>query len=128
MRVVRLVSVAIVAALAAATAPALLFAAFTGSLGMGAFAFIIALPHALVLGLPLFLVLRAKGWVNAGSSLGGGFLVGAIPMAVLTGLGNSDWLTNILAVSLFGVCGATGGLAFFLLWKVFTPAPERSEA
>jgi hypothetical protein len=37
----------------------------------------IVLVHAIVLGLPLFLVLRHYGWINAFSSVGAGFLVGA---------------------------------------------------
>ena len=43
-----------------------------------------ALGHAVLLGLPLFLVFRLKGWVNVVSCVALGFAVGAVPAGVLT--------------------------------------------
>ena len=43
-----------------------------------------ALGHAVLLGLPLFLVFRLKGWVNVMSCVALGFAVGAVPAGVLT--------------------------------------------
>ena len=49
-----------------------------------AFTFAIALGHAVLLGLPLFLVFRSKGWINVMSCVVSGFAVGALPAGVLT--------------------------------------------
>ena len=43
-----------------------------------------ALGHAVLLGLPLFLVFRLKWWVNVMSCVALGFAVGAVPAGVLT--------------------------------------------
>ena len=43
-----------------------------------------ALGHAVLLGLPLFLVFRAKGWINILTCVVFGFAVGAVPDGVLT--------------------------------------------
>jgi hypothetical protein len=133
MRRVRLVASAITAVLAAAATPAILFGALARSLDAGAVAFAIALPHALVLGLPLFLLLRAKRRVNALASVVGGFLVGALPIGILSGLtglaGHGDWgPADLLPTAVLGTFGATGGLAFFLLWRILGAAFERTDA
>src|SRR5260370_35537866 len=48
------------------------------------FTFAVALAHAVVLGLPLFLVFRSKGWINVMTCVVFGFAVGAVPDGVLT--------------------------------------------
>jgi hypothetical protein len=49
-----------------------------------AFTFAIALGHAVLFGLPLFLVFRSKGWVNVMTCVVFGFFVGAVPAGALT--------------------------------------------
>ena len=49
-----------------------------------AFTFAIALGHAVLFGLPLFLVLRSRGWINVMSCVIFGFAIGAVPIGVLT--------------------------------------------
>jgi len=130
MRLIRLAATAFIAVLAAAAAPAIVFAALTRSSAGGAFAFLIALPHALVLGLPLFLLLRAKKCVNAVSSIAAGFAAGALPITVMSALfapSRGDWASIVLGALLFGVSGAVGGIAFFGLWKFFGEPLERAE-
>src|SRR5258708_18082499 len=73
-----------VAVLAAALAPAAGFAAVGGSLSLLTISFGIALAHAVLLGLPTFLVLRTKNWVNGISTPVAGFIIGAIPVGVLS--------------------------------------------
>jgi hypothetical protein len=130
MRLIRLAATAFIAVLAAAAAPAIVFAALTRSMTGGTLAFLIALPHALVFGLPLFLLLRAKKRVNAVSSIAAGFAAGALPISAMTALfapSQGDWASYVLGALLFGVSGAIGGLAFFGLWKFFGEPIERTE-
>jgi hypothetical protein len=81
----------------AGAATALLFAGLAPALVMAwlwrmtkiapvafAFTFAIALGHAVLLGLPLLLVFRLKGWINVMSCVALGFAVGAVPAGVLT--------------------------------------------
>jgi hypothetical protein len=119
------VSVAIVAA---AAAPALILGGLARSLDGALLVFAIALPHALLLGLPLFMLAYVKRRINAITSILGGFLVGAVPSAILSMLGVGTWPSNVVAPVMFGACGATGGLAFFLLWILLGTAFERSGA
>ncbi len=120
MRQVRILANVTVALVAAAAAPALAFGAIIQSLGAVAVAFVIALAHAVVLGLPLFALMLAKGRVSAMWSIIGGFVVGITPMALISSAvvfnGDADsWRSLLTALLLLGVCGATGGLAFFAL-------------
>src|SRR5262249_10829096 len=110
MRLFRLAATAFIAVLAAALAPGIVFAALTRSLAAGTFAFVIALPHALVLGLPLFLLLRAKKWVNAASSIAVGFAVGALPIVIVTVLfaPSREWSSSVLTALLLVASGAIG--------------------
>jgi|SRR5258706_15824951 hypothetical protein len=48
------------------------------------FTFVIALAHAVLFGLPLFLVFRSKGWINIMTCVVFGFAFGAVPDGVLT--------------------------------------------
>jgi hypothetical protein len=43
----------------------------------------VAVAHATLLGLPLFLFLRRKGWANALSSACAGFVIGAVPLGAV---------------------------------------------
>jgi hypothetical protein len=125
MRVLRLIARALVAVIAAAVAPAIVFGVIALSFDAAALALAIAFPHALVLGLPLFLLLRARWRINAATSIVGGFLVGGFPVGAL---GAGDWPANLLPAALLGVFGAVGGLAFFLVWRIPGDAPGRAAA
>ena len=76
------------AVLCAGLAPALVMAALWHTAEVApvafVFTFVIALAHAVLLGLPLFLVLQSKGWVNVVTYVVFGFAVGAAPDGVLT--------------------------------------------
>jgi len=70
------------ALLFAALAPALVMAALWHTAEVApiafVFTFVIALGHAVLLGLPLFLVFRSKGWINVMTCVVLGFAVGAV--------------------------------------------------
>ena len=68
----------------AGLAPALVMAALWHTAKIAPFTFAIALGHAVLLGLPLFLVFRSKGWINVMTCVVFGFAVGAVPDGVLT--------------------------------------------
>jgi hypothetical protein len=72
----------------AGLAPALVMTAlwYTAKIASTAFVltFAIAIAHAVLLGLPLFLAFRSKGWINVVSCVVFGFVVGAVPAGVLT--------------------------------------------
>ena len=53
---------------------AFILALFVGTLGLVAAGFTVVLAHALVLGLPIFLICWWKRWVNLITCLCGGFL------------------------------------------------------
>src|SRR5262245_63952606 len=68
----------------AALAPALLYSLAGGSYQLLPLTLTVTLAHALVLGLPLFLIVRRTGWVNVFSATAGGFLIGAIPIGLMS--------------------------------------------
>jgi hypothetical protein len=106
--------------------------------GLLLFAFIMALGHAVVLGLPLFLVLQQYGWVNACSSIVGGLVVGSTGGVLLTaprfnrGYSSSvnnvqhiidgvptaaGWLSYFQTLAFLGGLGALAGLVFWCIFK-----------
>jgi hypothetical protein len=122
----------------ASLAPALVMAALWDTAQIApiafVFTFVIALAHAVLLGLPLFLVLQSKELVNVVTSVVLGFAVGAAPDGVLTwpmqhaayimiasvegastiidGIPTAaEWVSYIKPVIYCGLLGALGGLA-----------------
>jgi hypothetical protein len=105
------------------------------------FTFAIALAHALLFGLPLFLVFRSKGWINSMTCVAFGFAVGAVPDGILTwpmqhaglyasrsvdGVPTIDgiitaagWVRYLKPVIYCGLFGALAGFAFWvaLIWS-----------
>ena len=142
----------------AGVATALLFAGLTPALVMAAlwytakiartafaFTFAIALSHAVLLGLPLFLVFRSKGWINVMTCVVLGFAVGAVPAAILSWpmqhpelhtsvsvdgvpaiingvITAAGWVSYVQPLIYFGSFGALGGFAFWV--ARYGPAPS----
>ena len=125
----------------AAAIPALLVGLFAWSWSVFLVALMITSAHAVLLGLPLFLLLQMRGWVNVISAVAGGFLIGVLPVAAFTWplrypeLQTSAWAGNygqtmvdgvptlagwqqyFDAALFFGGFGASAGLAFWAyLW------------
>jgi hypothetical protein len=125
----------------AGLAPALVMAALwcTAKIAPTAFTFtfVIALAHAVLLGLPLFLVFRLKGWVNVTTCVVFGCAVGAVPAGVLTWpmqhpefqtnasvdgvptivngiITSAGWVSYGKPLIYFGSFGALGGFAFWI--------------
>ena len=132
----------------AGLAPALVMAALWQTAEIAPLAFVftfgIALAHAVLFGLPLFLVFRSKGWINILTCVVFGFAVGAVPDGVLTwpmqhavlyasssrsvdGVSTiidgvitaAGWVSYVKPVIYCGLFGALGGFAFCvaLIWS-----------
>ena len=130
----------------AGLAPALVMAALWHTTKVApmifAITFAVALGHAVLLGLPLFLVFRSKGWINVMSCVVFGFAVGAAPAGVLTWpmqhailyasrsvdgvptiidgvITAAGWVSYVKPLIYFGSLGALGGFAFWvaLTWS-----------
>jgi hypothetical protein len=113
--------------------------------------FIVALAHAIGLGLPLFLFLRSKSRIGIIACALGGFAVGALGPAVFELLGMlgggsynawtggratvvngiptlTGWLEFALNVGVTGLIGLAGGLAFWLTMRLPGQIPASPEA
>jgi hypothetical protein len=120
-------------------APTAAYFAITSDVRLIPFALIIALGHAVILGLPAFLLGRSLGRVDLISSMIVGFVIGAGPITLLTllSLGSNSsasidgvptiingfptlagWLYQLLSWMSFGGFGALGGITFFLILKL----------
>jgi len=106
------------------------------------FTFAIALAHAVLFGLPIFLAFRSKGWINIMTCVVFGFAVGAVPDGALTWpmqhavlyasrsvdgvptiidgvITAAGWVSYVKPVIYCGLFGALGGFAFWvaLIWS-----------
>jgi hypothetical protein len=130
----------VAAFLFAALTPALILAGLAGSIQLAPIAFFVSLGHAILLGLPLFLILRSTRWINAISSTVGGFIVGVIPGAFLSwpwspgsatsvsirgvptivdGIPTAAGWAQYVEISFYlGCFGAVGGFVFWLVLKL----------
>lgn len=85
-------------------------------------AFLVALVHALIIGVPIALVYRACGWRNLIGVAVGGFLIGVLPYALFALLMLSPVaLTDFKLIVLFGAYGALGALVFWLTLRRLDP-------
>lgn len=133
----------IVAVLVASLLPALLFAVvmFDGRIGASgatsaAFlvAFVVALAHVAVLGVPVAALLRARGGFRPGPMLAAGFVAGLLPCTaflLLQTLATREALAGMLnpVIGLIVLCaGGFGVLAALGLWAMLRwtlPLPAR---
>jgi hypothetical protein len=116
-------------------------------------ALFISVGHAVVLGLPLFLIFRSMGWISAISCIAGGAIVGVLPVGLLAwpfrpGNGTyssfngvvtvvngiptvAGWLSYLQFLAFLGAFGALAGLVFWLALKLggypITCAPEKRD-
>lgn len=114
--------------------------------------FIVAVAHALVLGLPAFLLVRSTRRVRVGTCALGGFLIGAVPFGVLAmismiGLQSASsggkptvingvptlagWIEYAYAVGSTGLFGLAGGLTFWVAMRLsgqIVGKPNKPEA
>ena len=104
------------------------------------FTLVIALSHAVLLGLPIFLIFQSRGWIGITACVVLGFAIGAVPGGILSfpvsafTFHASAWATDtppttnglitaaiwgsyIKSIMYLGLLGAFGGLVF---WVVLT--------
>ena len=128
------------ALLVAMLAPALVIALITLQLAAVIPIAMVSSAHAIVIGVPVYLFLRWRGWANAFTSVIGGALVGAVPVALLLFPGGNRFAGSSASVGgvptmvngaateagwngyfntllVFGAFGAASGFLFWLyLW------------
>jgi len=86
--------------------------------------FVIAMAHAVCLGLPSYLVLKRFNLTQWWISLIFGFLIGAIPWALTTWPSYSEYGSNYMigwlkSVTSMGMCGmASGFTAWYTWWSI----------
>lgn len=134
------------AVLAAAIAAATFAGLFGGGLSFAYIAFLVAIAHAFVLGVPAGLVLQRMGKANLLTAIGVGFAIGAVPTALLVVLAPTGdfasvggvptvvegrrtlagWFGGLQLAGAMGACGAVGGLGAWIAWNVSTRAPALS--
>jgi hypothetical protein len=136
------------AILFAALAATVLAVGISGSVNLMPLALGIAAGHASILGLPLFLLFRSKGWANALSAACGGLVTGVVPLGALAftwprsngsasvnGMPTmvdgattlAGWLYYAQLLTVLGSIGALSGIIFWLTlrWSgQLTPAAQ----
>src|SRR5262245_24200931 len=117
----------IAAVLLGALAPALIVAGLSADIRILPLVFAVTLAHAVILGLPVALFYRISRWTRLSAVLVGAFLIGAIPLGILTlpldsylrgvaeaegvtpTIGLAGWLFALRPAVTFGALGAVGG-------------------
>lgn len=123
----------------------------TKFLVLALFAFAVTLGHALILGLPVALLYRAKRWHRLDVTVVTGFLIGVVPIGAfswpVTNSSNSTvrfngtllsvdgvptlagWLEFLCSLGMLGNLGAVGALVFWLTlrWSGALDDSSRSE-
>jgi hypothetical protein len=87
-------------------------------------AFGVSLAIAAVVGVPVALFYRARGWTNLIGVLIGGFLIGLLPYCVFFLIAFSPAaLSDFRLIAMFGGYGAFGALVFWLTLRIFGALP-----
>lgn len=124
------------AVLLGALVPALIVSGFAQSLTILTLAFAVTLGHAVIIGLPVAFLYRAKRWTRLSAAIAGAFIIGIIPGGLLTWPMNlslrtsssvdgvatvvngiptlAGWLGYLKLLGVIGSLGAIGGLVFWL--------------
>jgi len=111
------VGMGLVVASAAAAGPSLLtiplaMAAPSVVLLIPLFGFCIAFSHAVLLGLPLYLLAARRGAPSKDMAMAAGTLIGAIPVAILIATSSPSIIHAIMPAGVFGFCGCFGAMIF----------------
>jgi hypothetical protein len=101
-----------------------------------------ALLHVVVIGLPVAILFRRRGWDRFVPALLAGFLAGAVPVGLWMATRSasmpaaeglfpgayeelvlSSWRLALVSAGYFGLLGMVGGLAAWLVWRASRSAP-----
>jgi hypothetical protein len=82
--------------------------------GLSLLAFAVTLSHALFIGLPVALLYRCRRWRRPELAVATGFLIGAVPIGMLS-WPISGWPEQLRLLGLDGGRGAAGALGFWLV-------------
>jgi hypothetical protein len=83
-----------------------------------------ALVIAIVIGVPVALIYRWRGWTNPIAVLIGGFLIGVLPYCLFFLIDFSPVaLSDFKPIAMFGGYGASGALVFWLTLRAFGALP-----
>jgi hypothetical protein len=141
------------AVLIAALVPALYFGVPGLSFRAGLLAFVVASIWVVLLGLPTFLIFKHRGLVRWWSAAVAGFLLGAVPMALVSwpfspgsGSGYSawdghqtveyvvngvpthaGWVQYILGSGGMGLMGAASAFMFWVVWRLVAGPNQSSK-
>lgn len=102
---------------ASAVTPATITAIYSLDLRVWLLAYIVALLHAVLFGLPAFLVCKSKGWTQWWHSLICGFFCGVPFVLLMTPWGAAPISDFLLFVIQAGLLGMSGGLTAWLVWR-----------
>jgi hypothetical protein len=93
----------------------------------------VTVTHALLLGAPVFAFAYRRGWVNAITCIAGAFVIGAVPVGILSWplwldrpVTRFEWLRYAQSADIFGLFGALGGLAFWSTLRLCGLLPRTS--
>jgi len=82
-------------------------------------AFVVALAHAIMLGVPAALIYRRRGWDSLIAVAIGGALIGMLPFSILALILLSPVaLTQLAFIAMLGGYGALGALVFWLTLRL----------
>lgn len=123
---------------------------FKSAIGIWIIAFVIALAHAVILGLPAYFILKKKNLIGWWVSILAGFVIGSLPIGIFSWpydpkSGNSfsrgeggklipeivhgvptydGWISYLDLLILAGGLGAAGAFMAWLVWKKLSPKTE----
>ena len=96
--------------------------------GWAVYAAVITTAFVAILGIPVFLLLRAKGWLNGKSLMLAGFIGGGMPFVFLSMSADRPLVLLLrvaTALGLYGGLGLVSAVVFGAVWNLLSQKPDR---